>query len=204
MKFLLATALVLFATAANADMREDVGGYYNGERNSAFIATGLGAAAVGSGAYLLTRKTDMASGAGWPLVALGALEIIGGVSYAIDVTGKKAHYLDLYDRDPSAFQREEADHIHGTTSRFFIYRLVELGLVVGGAAAATYGFASGRDTWKGVGFALVAVGLPLLIMDTINNNRALRYEEKVKSFGSSVSLPLTADRPFMVSFGGAF
>ncbi len=197
-------SVLLAAALASAPMHEDVADYYNGERNSAFIATGLGVAAAGTGAYLLTQKTDLARGAAWPLLTIGALEAIGGVVYAIDVTGKKSHYLDALARDPAAFQREESEHIHGTTSRFFIYRLVELGLAASGAGLATYGFLSDRDTWKGVGIALAAIGVPLLVMDTINNNRALRYEEKLKSFGASVSAPLSADRTFAISFGGKF
>jgi hypothetical protein len=209
MRAVVTAAILLTTVSARAandvpTMRNDVSDYYNGERNSAFIAMGLGAAATGTGAYLLTRKTDFATGAGWPLVTIGALETIGAISYAIDVTGKKSHYLESLDKDPAAFQREEADHIHGTTSRFFIYRLVELGLTLGGAAVATYGFAANNDTWKGVGIALAAIGLPLLIMDTINNNRALTYQEKVKTFGTSVALPLGSQRTFGVSFGGSF
>jgi hypothetical protein len=180
-------------------MDADVADYYNGERNSAYVAGSLGLTSVGVGSYLLMQKTDFGRGAGWPLVTLGALEAIGAISYAIDVTGKKQHYLDLYARDKAAFQREEYEHIHGTTSRFWIYRAVEVAITTAGLAAATYGFAAKNDTWKGIGVALFAVGLPLVIIDTINNNRALRYEENVKSFGVTAS-----QKTFLMSFGGTF
>lgn len=182
----------------------DVADYYNGERNSAYVVGTLSAGYAGVGAYLLTRKTDFGRGAGWPLVTIGALEMIGAVSYAIDVTGKKSHYLESLQRDPAAFQKEESEHIHGTTSRFWIYRTIEVAITTAGIAAATYGFAAKNETWKGIGVALFAIGLPLVIIDTINNNRALRYEETVKSFRPSVSLPLGQEKTFALSFGGAF
>lgn len=182
----------------------DVTDYYDGERNSAYVAGSLGAAGVGAGAWLLTRKTDFGRGAGYPLLALGALEVIGGLSYAITVGKSKSHWLDTLAHDPAAFQREESEHIHGTTSRFWIYRTIEIAITTAGLAAGSYGFAAKNDTWKGIGVALFAVGLPLVIIDTINNGRAQRYEDSVKSFRPSVALPLGREKTFSLAFSGVF
>ena len=98
---------------------------------------------------------------------------------------------------------DELEHIDGTTSRFVFYRATELALTLGGAGIATYGFAADKDLWKGIGIGVTAIGLPFLIIDTINNTRAQRYQDQVSAFSPGVSVKLQ-HRDWMMSFGGRF
>lgn len=221
----VALAPILLAAPAWADeapesLSKDMRAYYAGEARSAYVVLGLGAASIGSGAALVTRDGDFARGLGWPLLTLGALETIGAIFYALQVRGELAHVERSMARDPAVFRREELSHIHGTTSRFVFYRLAELGLSLGGAALAAYGFASDEDLWKGAGIGLAGVGLPFLLIDTINQGRAARYEGELRRFEAPVARrPTELDggtraaggwvggppsTPCQVSFGGVF
>jgi hypothetical protein len=183
----------------------DILGYYGGERTAAFVVMGLSVAAVGTGAVLVTRETDFARGLGWPLLTLGALEGVGAVIYAFTVGAQTDHYRGLLARDPAAFHREESEHIRGTTSRFVIYRLTELGLAVAGAGVATYGFASGQDVWKGVGIGVAALALPFFVIDTVNQARAGYYQDRLRRFDSALALAVDpAGGATSLSLGGRF
>jgi hypothetical protein len=209
LSFTVTASLLTLAGAAHADepsrtsMQSDLLSYYEGERTSAYVATALGVVAAGAGGFLVTRSSDFARGLGWPLVALGALEAIGGIGYAFAVGGEIDHYSALLARDPAAFQREEAAHIAGTTSRFVYYRVTELVLLLGGAGLATYGFATKRDAWAGAGVGLASIALPIVIMDTINNTRAGRYADTIHRFKPTVALR-AGSTGVTASLGGSF
>ncbi len=196
---------------------KDLHGYYAGERGSAYFVAALGAVAIGAGTALVTRDSDFARGLGWPLLTLGALEGIGAFIYAFQVGAEIRHYEASLDRDAAGYRREELAHIRGTSSRFVFYRLTELGLTLGGVAAASYGFAANADLWKGMGIGVVSLALPLLVLDTVNNARAGRYEDHVRAFEPNAAMadaqkhdrtavvPAYAGAtPFYISYGGRF
>jgi hypothetical protein len=169
-------------------IESDLHSYYGGERSSAYIAAGLGAASAGVGGVLVTRDSDFARGMGWPLLGLGAIELIGGIGYAISVNAEIDHYAELLHRDPVAFQREEVAHIRGTTSRFVFYRLTEFAFLAAGTGIAIYGFASDKDAWKGAGIGIAAFALPLVVIDTINDARAHRYLRDLEQMRPTIQL----------------
>jgi hypothetical protein len=217
LSFLLGLGIFATANLAAADdvrptkdaIARDLHGYYGGERTSAYVVAVLGALSVGGGVALVTRDSDFARGLGWPLLVLGALEGIGAVIYAFQVGGEIRHYETALDRDPSAYRRDELAHIHGTGVRFVFYRLTELGLAVGGIAAASYGFAANVDTWKGIGIGVTSIALPFLLIDTINNGRASHYEGQVRAFDPVVpertaAVPIIPATPFYLSYRGSF
>jgi hypothetical protein len=200
-----------FATAARADgdpkaaIDGDLRSYYGGERTSAYIVATLGVIAMGTGAVLVTRSSDFSKGLGWPLLGLGAIEAIGATAYAFQVGAEITHYEGELARDPGAYRADELSHIQGTSSRFVAYRLSELGLALAGVGMAAYGFASGRDAWKGAGIGVAATALPFLVIDTVNQGRAARYQDDVARFHPSVAMqPGGGDKPWMLTVGGRF
>ena len=96
--------------------------------------------------------------------------------------------------------------MRGTTSRFAIYQSAELGLFLGGAAIATYGYAANQNAWKGVGLGLATVGFPFLLIDEMNNDRANEYLGTVERFDPHAPRALVpaAPTPWMLSYGAAF
>ena len=173
------------------EILQDLDSYYGGEAVSAYVVIGLSVISVGTGSVLVTRSGDFARGFGWPLLTLGALEGPGALFYAFQVGAETRHYEAALAHDPTEFQQEERAHIQGTTRRFIFYRLTELGLTLGGAGVAIYGFASNRDVWKGLGLGVASIGLPFLIIDSVNNVRAARYGDALNNFDPQVANRLT-------------
>lgn len=211
-------AVALTAGLARADeapvdkraVAADLRSYYGGEARSAYAIMALSVASVGSGTFLVTRDSDFSRGLGWPLLTLGAVEGLGAIFYAFQVGAETRRYETALARDGAAFQRDELLHMRGTTTRFVFYRLTELALTLGGAGIATYGFATDRDVWKGAGIGVTAVALPFLIIDTVNNARAARYEDSVRRFDPAGEAPRKVDAawtpstPWMASYAGTF
>jgi hypothetical protein len=194
--------LVVFATCdiALADdvhptkevITRDLHTYYDGERTSAIIVAILGALSVGGGVALVTQSSDLARGLGWPLVVLGGLEGIGAVIYAFQVGAEIRHYQAALDHAAGAFRSEKLTHM------------------LGGIAAASYGFAANVDVWKGIGIGVGSIALPFLIIDTVNNGRASSYTTELKAFDPAppprtAVVPLGATpTPFYWSYRGTF
>lgn len=187
------------ASAQAADGDAVLVDYYDGERTSAYVVGALGAAAAAGGALLVTRPADFARALGWTWIAMGGLETVGAIAYAIQVDGEIDHYETRLAHDPAGYRAEELDHIRGTASRFVFYRITELSLVLGGGAMAGYGFAAGKDTWKGVGIGIASLALPVAVIDTINDARAHRYLHSLES----VSV-VPVDHGIALSLGGHF
>jgi len=193
---LLAPAIVHADDApplGRAGMDDELLRYYGQERTTAIIATSVGIAAAGAGGYLVTRHTDFDRGLGIPLLSLGALEGIGAIFYVFQVNSEVDHYRALLASDPTSFRSTELTHLHGTTSRFTYYRAAELALTVAGIGFGTYGFIADKETFKGLGIGLAALGAPLLVIDTFNNASAGRYIENLERFQPSLAVGRTRD-----------
>jgi hypothetical protein len=166
----------------------DIVSYYGGEAASAYVILALSVAYLGAGVPLVTLNSDFARGLGVPLLSLGVLEGIGGIVYAVQTHAELVHYRAVLASDPDGFRKEELTHIEGTRSRFIYYRLVELGLTLAGVGFGTYGFIANQDLYKGLGIGLAAIGLPFLIIDTINNSRLGRYYTRLQRFDPKLAL----------------
>jgi hypothetical protein len=192
------------------EMSKDIDSYYDGEATSAYVILNLGLVEAGAGAVLVNEHFDFAQGLGWPLLTMGALETIGGIFYAFTVDDESSRYQALLSRDPRTFKREELAHIQGTRRHFIYYRLTELGITIAGAGIATYGFAANRDVWKGLGLGIASVGLPFLIIDTVNNGRAANYADALDHFDPAIARAesgpalLAPQTPWMFSYSGSF
>lgn len=187
----LALAAALFAWVGPAradDPGTELRGYYGGERLSAYLVGTTGAAAAATGGYLVTRDADFARGLGGAWLVMGSLEAVGAVVYGFQVGAEIRHYEAELARDPAAYRSEEIDHLRGTSSRFVVYRAVELSLALAGAGAATYGFASHETAWQGAGIGVASLSLPFFVLDSINDARASRYLDQVRRYQPAVGI----------------
>lgn len=190
---------------SRAQISAELHGYYETERDTAFTFAGIGLASVGVGANLVTRGEDFSSGLGWSLVAVGALETLGSVFYALEVKREIGHYSAQLATDPARFKEEERAHIHGTATRFAYYRTGELVLAALGAGAAMYGFAADQDAWKGIGIGVAAEALTFFVLDSFGQARARAYEERLERFEPKLAVsPGGGDRPWAFTMTGRF
>jgi hypothetical protein len=193
------------AASGGEDIRADLHAYYAGERTEAVLFVGLGALSVAGGSALVARGGSFSRGFGWSAISLGALEVVGAAGYAFVVQGEIADWSARLARDPTSYKHDEAEHIHGTTSRFASYRLGEAAVLLGGLGVAAYGFASKRDAWQGAGLGVAAQAAVLLTFDTFGQSRARWYEERLHRFEPQMALEVGgAGRPWGVGLGGRF
>jgi hypothetical protein len=205
----LMTACVATANDApllgRVEMGDDLLAYYGSERTTGYLFAAVGVASAVAGTVLVTRSEDFSRGLGWSVLSLGALELLGGAFYVLQVGGEIDHYTKLLGSDPPAFKTEEALHIHGTTSRFVFYRVAELVVAAAGVGVAAYGFAANRDPWKGAGIGIAGEALTLFALDAYGQTRATRYEDQLHRFEPTLALSLgTPGAPWGLGLRGAF
>jgi hypothetical protein len=211
--------VALMATrSANADdsslsparMQATAHRYYDDEMTVSYLFGGFGAVTAGGGAVALTQSGDFAHGFGFSSLVLGSLTVLGAVGYGVAVKIRGDYYGGLADTDLARYQREEAEHIAGTTSRFWLYLGFELAETVAGAGIATYGFAAKNDFAKGVGIGVATQGIGLFVIDVPGSIRAKRYQDDVTHFtparsGATAGFSLGgAGQPLGASFAAAF
>jgi hypothetical protein len=187
----VAAAIAITLTAIAAPARADettLDTYYAGEQTSAYVIGSIGAAAAASGGVLVSRPTELERTLGWTWIGWGGVEAIGAVAYTVQVHREIRGYAAMAAHDPTRYRAVEIDHIRGVGARFSGYRVTELALVVGGAAAASYGFASGHQGWQGVGVGVASLSLPLAIIDTLNDRRAHRYLQSLERATQTVTV----------------
>ena len=155
------------------------------------------------GIPLALQSGDFSRGLGWPLLSLGAIETIGAVFYVFQVQAEIERYRALLASDPEAFQKAELAHIEGTRSRFVLYRAVELGVTLVGLSLGVYGFAASQDLYKGLGTGLFAIGLPLTIVDTVNDGRAGAYVDRLRHFDPTLAMQRD-EHGWRLALGGRF
>ncbi len=182
-------------------MMEDVSAYYAAEKTTALNFVAVGMLSTVGGVAMATRSNDFSRAFGWSVLSIGAFEAIGAGFYTFQVGAQREHFSSTLARDPAAFKREEGAHIHGTTSRFVAYRFGELALAFAGAAVAGYGFAVGRDAWKGAGIGIAVEALTFYTLDSYGQSRALRYEDSVHRFQPTLGVG-GEGRPWTLGFRG--
>lgn len=154
-----------------------------GERNSVIPFATMGGATMLGGGLLLGTDSKIAQGAAWPLITLGALEVIGGLVFALRAGPHLRHLDALLASDPQEFARLERKRVQRIRDRFQPILLVtELVICVGGGAMATAGALSHRDTLTGVGIGLAIQGLALFLIDWAVLDRARAYATALDLF----------------------
>jgi hypothetical protein len=193
------------AAVTHAAMRASVRDYYGTELTTGLLFTAYGGVTAGAGAAVLTEGGDFAKGLGASSLVLGGTTFLGGIGYAVAVKFRGGYFTRLVDEDPAAFQREEAERIAGTTSRFWLYLGSELLETAAGIGLAAYGLAAKDDLWKGIGIGAAIQGIGLFVIDTPGAGRAARYRSDVERFRPTVSASVGGGtRPWALTLAQAF
>lgn len=201
----LALTLTGVARADDAQMQATVRTYYGNEMTTGFLFMAYGAVTAGAGGVVLTESGDFARGLGASSLILGGSTFLGGIAYAVAVKIRGGYYTNLVDTDPVAYQREEAERIHGTNQRFILYLGSELLETLAGIGIATYGFAAKDELYKGIGVGAALQGIGLFVIDAPGAGRAARYQDEVLRFHPNVSASIgSGTRPWALTLGQAF
>jgi hypothetical protein len=190
---------------SHAEMQASVRAYYGTEFTTGLLFTAYGAVTAGAGGVVLTEGGDFAKGLGASSLILGGATFLGGIGYAAAVKLRGGYFTHLVDTDPAAFEREEADRIAGTTSRFWLYLGSELLETAAGIGIAAYGLAAKDDLYKGIGLGAAIQGIGLFVIDTPGAGRAARYRSDVERFRPNVSASIGGGtRPWALTLSQAF
>jgi hypothetical protein len=163
--------------------------YYSNERAVSYAFIAFATLSIVVGGLLALRPRPPASGIAWPLLALGIVLAVGGGGYLRQVAAKQQRGLSLMERDPAAYQREEADSLRITATRYRIYRGVEATLLIIGVAIALHGARAARSTLMGVGLGLALEALGAFTIDSFGAYHTAIYEREVARLAATQSRP---------------
>lgn len=149
--------------------------YFGGEKEEGWVFGGIGLAALGTGAFLLTRDDHAATGASIPILAVGVIETLVGAVLLVRTDGQIAERRGRIATEAAAFRPEELHRIHGVNTSFRVLFWSELALTLGGAATAAIAGLEDETTWMGVGIGVAAQAAIVLVLDLFAAARARRY-----------------------------
>jgi hypothetical protein len=149
--------------------------YFRSENlyNGLYVAVGSTNAAIG--AALVTRDDSGVRAAGYPLIAVGGIQLVVGVVYLALTPGWRRDAFHALALGHQRFLTSQRERIRSVERGFLYYELID------GAAAAT-GFGIGlagaikqNDVLAGVGTGLGTVAFAQLTMDLITHEVAKHY-----------------------------
>ena len=105
--------LILISSGARADerLREATETYWDREDIWNGVYVGLGAVNIGGGVALATREDDGLAGAGYPIIAVGGIQLLTGVIFLALSPGGRRDSLEALERDSEAFRVRERERI---------------------------------------------------------------------------------------------
>lgn len=170
------------------ELRSDMRRYFREEKRGGAVLMGMGAPGVAIGGGLLAQGSDTLRGVGYPLLVIGALELVGGLIFYTR-TNRQVAKLDAgLTGDTWATRNLELKRIRRVNLQFTLIEALELTLLVGGVAMATAGAHTRNETLTGVGLGLSLESAGLLVFDLYAGRRALRWTRSLERFQSPARL----------------
>jgi hypothetical protein len=185
----LAAVLLLRATPASADQPDwepeyswtsgAMHQYFAGEKRGGWILVAMGAAGLGSGGVLVTRDSDIARGASYPLLGVGALHVIAGIFVYLSSNRRIDTFEKEISDDSRGFAHREQARIKGVRRQFLILKITEVVLIAGGGAMIAVGERTDRPRLTGVGIGVAIEAAATLVFDIVAARRAARYQQRL-------------------------
>ncbi len=152
--------------------------YFAGERAQGAAWSAVGAVAITTGALALARGDDLARGAGYPLLAVGVIQLGAGVVSYLSPPRRSRRIRAALARDPQAIGGE-LRRMRRVEFAFDALRVTEVALIAVGAGLVIGGARADRDVLVGIGGGLGFQALAMLALDAAAEDRAARYVERL-------------------------
>ena len=175
---LLATTTIARAETP-AEAKAVMQDYFDGEKTGGYVLVGMGIAGVGSGTWLLSQHCPIRKGMAYPLITVGALHVIAGVYVGMASDKRIDDFNTEIDRDGQAWTLRERDRMDGVHTQFTVLKLVEVGLIAGGAGLAYWGYRNGHRRVEGAGIGIAIEAAATLAFDIWASSRANDYRDKL-------------------------
>lgn len=173
---------VLDAATQEAELRR----YFAGEKNGGIWLMSVGAPAAVAGAGLLAHPGEYYRGLAYPLLALGAVEFLGGLIFYLNTNRRVPRLVGQLGSQPKQFQAAELLRMRRVNRELSLLTAVEITLIVASGALTTVGALRGLDTLSGVGTGILIESTVLFIYDQLAARRALRYTDSLLHFSAGV------------------
>jgi len=155
--------------------------YFTAERLGGFLLVGLALAGFSFATFLwFTRSAFLAMA--WPLVILGAFQIVVGLAVALRTPGQVNSLEQGLRTSPVATASAEARRMSRVNRNFRIVKVVEVVVIVVGLSLAV--LFPHPSTWAAVGLGLLVEAAVLLAFDSFAHQRALVYTQWLLSTGT--------------------
>lgn len=172
--------------------KNDIERYFTAEKNDAriFIIIGITSIVIAILGFLI-YKSQAWKGAALPLIVIGLIQIAVGYSAFKRSDDDRMRMVYAYDMNPSEIKSFELPRMNVVNKNFTTYRLLELGLVIGGLMLVFYNSFFSLPEYKqeeeysfshGLGIALAIQAVILLSTDFFAEKRAAKYTTQIKSY----------------------
>lgn len=152
--------------------------YFTAERQGGFLLVALALTGFGFAAFLwLTRSAFLAMA--WPLVILGAFQLVVGLTVALRTPGQVASLEQGLRTSPAATASAESQRMSRVDRNFRIVKAAEVGCIVLALLLAV--LLPHPSTWAAVGLGLLVEAAVLLAFDAFAHQRALVYTQWLQS-----------------------
>ncbi|MEM7465493.1 MAG: hypothetical protein AAF387_01265 [Pseudomonadota bacterium] len=153
-------------------MNAELLSYFAAEKYGAVILLGMGLTSL-LGSYALWQSKSTFLAMIWPLLILGAFEIIIGATVALRTSDQVQKLEAGFASDKLATVSLELVRMERVNRNFKIVKIVEV-VLIGVGLLALYLFPVGA-TWYAVGLGLILQGGALLVFDAFAHHRGEVY-----------------------------
>jgi hypothetical protein len=183
MRALVIIAFLFAASTARAETPAEaksiMRSYFDGEKSGGYVLLGLGITGIATGTFLLKDDCKVRQGMSYPLLAVGALHVVAGVYIGMVSDNRINDFNHEIDVDGQAWTERERDRMDGVSTQFTVLKLVEVGLIAGGAGLAYYGYQKGHQRVEGAGIGIAIEAAVTLAFDLWASRRANAYADRL-------------------------
>ena len=161
--------------------------YFAGEQAQGYAWLAAGDASLVAGGTLLAQHNAVMRGMSYPLLAVGLIQAVAGVSSLTRAEQRGANLILEAHTAPAAVRDREAARIGRINRLFKVIKGTEYALLGLGAAGAALGGGLHQDDLLGVGIGVTLEAALMLTLDHFAERRAHNYAEALGGVSLSVS-----------------
>jgi len=164
--------------------KTDIEKYFIAEKQVGLVFFVIGIVAVLLAiVFFFFLRTNFYKGAAIPLIVVGLLELIAGLTIYNKSDDDRIHNVYAFDMNPYELKEKELPRMQKITKTFSIYKWVEVVLAVTGIVLIVlYRRTPERAFWFGLGITLTLQALITFSADYLAEKRAQIYRDQLEAF----------------------
>lgn len=164
--------------------KTDIEKYFMAEKQVGLIFFIIGIIAVVLAlVFFLAFRTNFYKGAAIPLLLVGLIELIVGLTVFRRSDEDRVKNVYAYGMNPQELKEKELPRMQKVTRSFAIYKWAEISFIIAGIVLIIlYCTRHDKAFWFGLGIALVIQSLLMLSADYFAEKRAKEYTSKLQAF----------------------